>query len=234
MRSKFLTLGLLLVLILTLVPAGSTSAQCPGTTHVVTTGENLFRIGLAYGLTVDQVAAANGIVNVNDIKIAQVLCIPTGGNVGTGGPTTSTGNSTIPPGQGGALVDTGGAITLQSGSFVANRASNTVVNTVLGGTVDSLSGYTTTATIRTDAANNVVTVVSYGHIPNSQVRIYFSSALGDISGGVAGTIIADSNGLVDGWSEIPFISGGARQYVMARSYDGRMTWGYADLGNRFP
>ena len=234
MRGKFLTLGLLLVLILTLVPAGTISAQCSGTTHVVRTGENLYRIGLSYGLTVDQVAAANGITNPDHIQIAQVLCIPTGGNVGTGGPTTSSGLSTVPPGQGGAIVDSGGAITLQSGSFVANRASNTVVNAVLGGTVDSQSGYTTTATIRTDAANNVVNVVSYGHIPNSQVRIYFSSALGDISGGVAGTIIADANGLVDGWSEIPFIDGAARQYVMARSYDGRMTWGYADLGQRFP
>ena len=233
MRSKFLTLGLLFVLILTLVPLATTSAQCPGATHVVQTGENLFRIGLAYGFTVDQMAAANGIVNVDDIKIAQVLCIPTGGG-NVGGPTTTTGASAVPPATAGSTVDSGGAITLQSGSFVANRASNTVVTTVPGGAVDSLSGYATTATIRADLANNVVNAVSYGHIPNSQVRVYFSSALGDISGGFAGTILADSNGFVDGWSEIPFLSGAARQYVMLRSYDGRMTWGYIDAGSRFP
>jgi LysM repeat protein len=234
MRGKFLTFGLLLVLVLMLVPAATTSAQCSGTTYVVRTGDNLFRIGLAHNLTVDQLAAANGITNVNAIQIAQVLCIPAAGSFGTGGPTTSTGNSAVPPATTGSAVDTGGTITLQSGSFIAHRASNTVVTTVAGGTVDSQSGFATTMTVRADLANNVVNLVSFGHIPSSQVRVYFSSALGDISGGVAGTIIADANGMVDGWSEIPFLSGGARQYVMLRSYDGRMTWGYIDVGQRFP
>lgn len=47
------------------------------TTHIVQAGENLFRIGLRYGYTVDQLAAANPeIVNPNNIKVGQVICIP--------------------------------------------------------------------------------------------------------------------------------------------------------------
>lgn len=56
--------------------------QPPGTggcsaTHVVQAGENLFRIGLRYGYTVNELAAANpDIVNPNNIKVGQVICIP--------------------------------------------------------------------------------------------------------------------------------------------------------------
>ena len=47
------------------------------TTHVVQPGENLFRIGLRYGYTVNELAAANPeIVNPNNIKVGQVICIP--------------------------------------------------------------------------------------------------------------------------------------------------------------
>ncbi len=53
-------------------PSGGCSA-----THVVQPGENLFRIGLRYGYTVNQLAAANPeIVNPNNIKVGQVICIP--------------------------------------------------------------------------------------------------------------------------------------------------------------
>ena len=53
-------------------PSGGCSA-----THVVQPGENLFRIGLRYGYTVNQLAAANPeIVSPNNIKVGQVICIP--------------------------------------------------------------------------------------------------------------------------------------------------------------
>jgi len=45
-------------------------------THVVQPGENLFRIALRYGLTVDQLARYNGIYNPNLIFAGQVLRIP--------------------------------------------------------------------------------------------------------------------------------------------------------------
>lgn len=59
------------------------------TTHIVQPGENLFRIALRYGTTVDAIAQANGITNPWFIYVGQVLTIPAGGN------------GTLPPGSGG-------------------------------------------------------------------------------------------------------------------------------------
>jgi LysM repeat protein len=53
------------------------------TTYTVKAGDNLFRIGLAYGIGWVQIAEANGIVNPNQIKVGDVLKIP----VSTPGPT---------------------------------------------------------------------------------------------------------------------------------------------------
>lgn len=52
------------------------SAQSCAAYHTVQPGENLFRIALRYGLTVDVVARANNIFNPNTIYVGQVLCIP--------------------------------------------------------------------------------------------------------------------------------------------------------------
>jgi len=52
----------------------------PGsTTHTVQRGENLFRIALRYGTTVQAIASANGIANPALIYVGQVLTIPVGG-----------------------------------------------------------------------------------------------------------------------------------------------------------
>jgi LysM repeat protein len=45
-------------------------------THVVQAGENLFRIGLQYGFTVDELAAYNGIANPHVLDVGQVIKIP--------------------------------------------------------------------------------------------------------------------------------------------------------------
>jgi LysM repeat protein len=45
--------------------------------HTVRPGENLFRIGLAYGVRWISIAEANGIINPNQIYAGQVLKIPT-------------------------------------------------------------------------------------------------------------------------------------------------------------
>jgi len=55
-------------------PAPETGA--PDGTHVVQSGENLYRIGLKYGCSVDQIATANGIVNPARISVGQTLQIP--------------------------------------------------------------------------------------------------------------------------------------------------------------
>ena len=54
-----------------------TAAQT-GQTHTVQTGENLFRIALRYGMTVETLAAANGITDPARIYAGQVLVIPDG------------------------------------------------------------------------------------------------------------------------------------------------------------
>jgi putative chitinase len=53
--------------------------------HIVRWGENLFRIALRYGTTVEAIASANGIVNPNCIYAGQRLIIPgCGGGCCTG------------------------------------------------------------------------------------------------------------------------------------------------------
>jgi putative chitinase len=74
-RAKLLLPVLVLVVALVL-PA---SAQASGPVHVVQRGENLYRISLRYGTTVQAIAWANGIRNPNLIYVGQRLIIPTGG-----------------------------------------------------------------------------------------------------------------------------------------------------------
>lgn len=47
--------------------------------HVVQRGENLFRIALRYGTTVEAIASANGIANPARIYVGQMLIIPSPG-----------------------------------------------------------------------------------------------------------------------------------------------------------
>lgn len=62
-------------------PTPTTPPGTPGATivHVVQRGENLFRIALGYGTTVEAIAAANGISNPRLIYVGQKLTIPQGG-----------------------------------------------------------------------------------------------------------------------------------------------------------
>jgi LysM repeat protein len=72
---RILTLSM--VLVLTLALAAPAFAQ-GSIIHVVQRGENLFRIALRYGVTVDALAAANGLGNASRIYAGQRLVIPTG------------------------------------------------------------------------------------------------------------------------------------------------------------
>ncbi|MCA9975625.1 MAG: LysM peptidoglycan-binding domain-containing protein [Anaerolineales bacterium] len=60
-----------------------TPSPATETTYTVQAGDNLFRIGLKYGLSWIQIAEANGIVNPNQIVAGQIIKIP----VSTPGPT---------------------------------------------------------------------------------------------------------------------------------------------------
>jgi len=74
---RILTLGFVLVLSLAL--AAPVLAES-STVHTVQPGENLFRIGLRYGVTVNALVSANGLRNPNHIYVGQRLTIPTGGS----------------------------------------------------------------------------------------------------------------------------------------------------------
>ncbi len=68
--------------------------------HTVQRGENLFRIGLIYGLTWDQLLAANRISNPNYVPAGTVVCIPNNPpapnpQYGTGGPITTPPTGTV-------------------------------------------------------------------------------------------------------------------------------------------
>src|SRR5512135_3142255 len=76
------------VVLLVLASFAPIAAQGGGTQHVVAPGENLYRIALRYGVTVDALAAANNISNTSEIFAGQVLIIP--------GPDTSTPAPAVP------------------------------------------------------------------------------------------------------------------------------------------
>jgi LysM repeat protein len=63
------------------IPSGGSSSapSAPSSgTHIVQRGENLYRISLRYGTTVQEIAAANGLVNTSRIYVGQRLAIPGG------------------------------------------------------------------------------------------------------------------------------------------------------------
>jgi murein DD-endopeptidase MepM/ murein hydrolase activator NlpD len=67
-------------------------ASC-GVHHTVTAGQNLFRISLRYGVSMQAIAAANNIADVRRIYAGQVLYIPCAGE--TAAPSGSAGTVTV-------------------------------------------------------------------------------------------------------------------------------------------
>lgn len=83
----------------TQAPPPISGADC---VHEVRAGENLFRISLRYGVSINQIANASGVTNIQLIRVGQKLTIPGCGTTGVTPPPT-----TIPDGDFG----TGGPIT---------------------------------------------------------------------------------------------------------------------------
>ena len=69
--------------VVTSIPGGS----C---VHQVVAGDNLFRLSLRYGVTINDIAAANGISNIQLIVVNQRLTIPGCGTTGVFPPPTTT------------------------------------------------------------------------------------------------------------------------------------------------
>lgn len=79
MRLKCLTCRLIIIMLLTCTVGLSVPVQAQQTgqqTHVVQAGETLFHIALTYGVTVEQLVAANSLVDPSHIEVGQVLIIP--------------------------------------------------------------------------------------------------------------------------------------------------------------
>ncbi len=70
-----------------IIPGGQAGAAAhsgsSGGTHTVQAGENLFRIGLRYGVSVEELMAANGIGDPSQVYAGQTLTIPAPGSVNT-------------------------------------------------------------------------------------------------------------------------------------------------------
>jgi LysM repeat protein len=71
----------------------TTTAECPKD-HVVQPGENLFRVGLQYGLSWVALAQYNGITNPNSITVGQTIKIPCDGTTPPNPPTPPPDNVT--------------------------------------------------------------------------------------------------------------------------------------------
>lgn len=129
--------GLLLAVLLVLpasVIVGQeslSSTQSEMTIHVVQRGENLFRIALGYGLTTDELAELNGIVDPGNIQVGQRLLVPVAGTVAAVPQT-----HTVQPGE-----------TLQS------------IAALYGLTIDQLAAYSNLVDVNTIFVGQILTIV---------------------------------------------------------------------------
>ena len=65
--------------------------------HEIRIGDTLFQLSLAYGVTVDEISAASGIINPDVISVGQKITIPACGTVGFIPPPTSIPTATLDP-----------------------------------------------------------------------------------------------------------------------------------------
>ncbi|MBN1309791.1 MAG: LysM peptidoglycan-binding domain-containing protein [Anaerolineae bacterium] len=106
----------LILVLLAIVLSSVAVASAQDSTHVVQPGETLSAIARQYGLTVEQIAAANGITNPDRIYAGQVLVIPGGSSGGSTGGNTATSSYTVVAG------DTLSQIARRFGTTVATLA----------------------------------------------------------------------------------------------------------------
>ncbi len=78
-------------------PARATIPPGEDCVHEIRVGDTLFQLSLAYGLTVDDIAKASGIINPDRIAIGQQIIIPECGTTGFIPPPTSVPLPTIEP-----------------------------------------------------------------------------------------------------------------------------------------
>lgn len=117
-------LAVCMILMVVVAPLQPTAAQGDGqTTHVVQAGENLYRISLRYGTSIQAIVAANGIVDPNVIFVGQTLVIPDGSAPPVTPPPSDPPPSDPPP------PTSGTTYTVQRGDIlgrIANQFNTTV------------------------------------------------------------------------------------------------------------
>ncbi len=91
-RTAFVVVIILLGLMWAFAPQQPARAEC-GVYHTVLAGQNLFRISLRYGVSMNAIASANNIADVRRIYAGQKLYIPCSGGT-TPGTTTGTTTTT--------------------------------------------------------------------------------------------------------------------------------------------
>lgn len=117
-------------------PTPLPAAPPAGRTHTVQSGENLFRIALAYGVTVNSLMAANGITDVRFLRSGTVLIIPgAGAPVATPVPTATPTPAATPvpdatPAAPATPTSTVPAVTCERGQFKAAFYNNTTLSGV--------------------------------------------------------------------------------------------------------
>lgn len=94
------------------------AAPLNDTTYTVQPGDNLYRIAVRFGTTVDAIVAANGLSSTVIIP-GQVLRIPTGGGSSTGGSTSGTTSPTATPAPSTGSSAPGGVYVVKPGDFLS-------------------------------------------------------------------------------------------------------------------
>ena len=143
-----------------LIIPGSTSSASTTTgstgTHVVQAGENLYRIGLQYGLTTTELMAANNLLSADQIYVGQTLSIPGSGTMATSSSTTTTTTHVVQAGETLSSIATRYGISL-SVLTQANNISNPSL--LYSGQVLKIPGYgTSTTTVAASTGSSSYTV----------------------------------------------------------------------------
>jgi LysM repeat protein len=155
----------------TLVIQPTTGFAAPAGTvciHEVQLGDNLFRLSQTYGVTVTNLAAANGITNIQLILVGQMITIPNCGTTGVFPPPTSTATFVA-----GTVAGTGGFGTPDPGTGGGVATTNTICNQHIiqeGQTLFQISQTYGVSVSRIAAANgigniNVITMTETLQIP---------------------------------------------------------------------